>query len=162
MKVYSKIYGDNSQDLIIIHGLFGMSDNWNSLGKRFSENFTVHLIDLRNHGKSPHSDEFNYQVMSDDVFEYMKDYDIQKPIILGHSLGGKVGMKIAFSNPEKILKLPYVRIRIFYVLGTLLIVNLILAYNWIPSSHFIYLMWAAFILFLISLYSHIKMISYEK
>ena len=105
MKVYSKIYGDNSQDLIIIHGLFGMSDNWNSLGKRFSENFTVHLIDLRNHGKSPHSDEFNYQVMSDDVFEYMKDYDIQTPIILGHSLGGKVGMKIAFSNPEKISKL---------------------------------------------------------
>ena len=68
---------------------------------------------------------------------------------------------LAFSS-EKILKLPYVRIRIFYVLGTLLIVNLILAYNWIPSSHFIYLMWAAFILFLISLYSHIKMISYEK
>ena len=68
---------------------------------------------------------------------------------------------LAFSS-EKILKLSYVRIRIFYVLGTLLIVNLILAYNWIPSSHFIYLMWAAFILFLISLYSHIKMISYEK
>ena len=68
---------------------------------------------------------------------------------------------LAFSS-EKILKLPYVRIKIFYVLGTLLIVNLILAYNWIPSSHFIYLMWAAFILFLISLYSHIKMISYEK
>ena len=105
MKLYSKIYGDNPQDLIIIHGLFGMSDNWNSLGKRFSENFTVHLIDLRNHGKSPHSDEFNYQVMSDDVFEYMKDYDIQNPIILGHSLGGKVGMKMAFTNPEKISKL---------------------------------------------------------
>ena len=98
MKLFSKIYGSHSQDLIVIHGIFGMSDNWNSLGKRFAENFKVHLIDLRNHGKSPHSDEFNYQVMSDDVFEYIGDNDIQNPIILGHSLGGKVAMKIAFAR----------------------------------------------------------------
>ena len=105
MKLFSKIYGSHSQDLIVIHGIFGMSDNWNSLGKRFAENFKVHLIDLRNHGKSPHSDEFNYQVMSDDVFEYIEDNYIQDPIILGHSLGGKVAMKIAFANPQKISKL---------------------------------------------------------
>ena len=51
MKLYSKIYGDKAQDLIVIHGLFGMSDNWNSLGRKFSEYFRVHLIDLRNHGR---------------------------------------------------------------------------------------------------------------
>ena len=73
MKLYSKIYGDKGHDLIIIHGLFGMSDNWNTLGKKFSKYCKVHLIDLRNHGRSPHSTEFNYDVMSEDVLEYMQD-----------------------------------------------------------------------------------------
>ena len=105
MKLYSKIYGDKAQDLIIIHGLFGMSDNWNSLGKQFSKYCRVHLIDLRNHGRSPHSDDFNYEVMCGDVLEYMEDNNIEKPIILGHSLGGKVAMKFAFLYPDKIEKL---------------------------------------------------------
>jgi pimeloyl-ACP methyl ester carboxylesterase len=105
MKLYSKIYGDKGQDLIVIHGLFGMSDNWNSLGKQFSKYCKVHLIDLRNHGRSPHSTDFNYEVMCGDVLEYMKDHNIQKPILLGHSLGGKVAMKFAFTYPEKIEKL---------------------------------------------------------
>ena len=55
MKLHSKIYGDKGQDLIVIHGLFGMSDNWNTLGKKFSKYCKVYLIDLRNHGRSPHS-----------------------------------------------------------------------------------------------------------
>lgn len=105
MKLYSKIYGDKAQDLIIIHGLFGMSDNWNSLGKQFSKNCRVHLIDLRNHGRSPHSDIFNYDVMCGDILEYMQDNNIEKSIILGHSLGGKVGMKFAFLYPDKVEKL---------------------------------------------------------
>ena len=105
MKLYSKIYGDKGQDLIVIHGLFGMSDNWNSLGKQFSKYCRVHLIDLRNHGRSPHSDDFNYEVMCGDVLEYMQDNKIEKPIILGHSLGGKVAMKFAFTHTNKIEKL---------------------------------------------------------
>ena len=105
MKLYSKIYGDKGQDLIVIHGLFGMSDNWNSLGKQFAKYCKAHLIDLRNHGRSPHSTDFNYKVMCEDVLEYMKDHNIQKPILLGHSLGGKVAMKFAFTYPEKIEKL---------------------------------------------------------
>jgi len=105
MKLHSKIYGDKGQDLIIIHGLFGMSDNWNSLGKQFAKYCKVHLIDLRNHGRSPHAKEFNYDVMCEDVLEYMADHNIHKPILLGHSLGGKVAMKFAFTYPEKIEKL---------------------------------------------------------
>ena len=105
MKLYSKIYGDKGHDLIIIHGLFGMSDNWNTLGKKFSKYCKVHLIDLRNHGRSPHSTDFDYDVMCDDVFEYMEDNAIVSPIILGHSLGGKVAMKFAFTYPDKIEKL---------------------------------------------------------
>jgi len=105
MKLFSKKYGEKGQDLIVIHGLFGMSDNWNTLGKQFSKYCKVHLVDLRNHGRSPHSAEFNYEVMSDDLKEYMEDHNIQKPILLGHSLGGKVAMKFAFAYPDKIEKL---------------------------------------------------------
>jgi pimeloyl-ACP methyl ester carboxylesterase len=105
MKLHSKIYGDKGQDLIVIHGLFGMGDNWNSLGKKFSKYCKVHLIDLRNHGRSPHSADFNYEVMCEDILEYMEDNDISNPIILGHSLGGKLAMKFAFTHPDKIEKL---------------------------------------------------------
>jgi len=105
MKLHSKTYGDKGQELIVIHGLFGMSDNWNSLGKQFAKYCKVHLIDLRNHGRSPHSEDFTYDVMCEDVLEYMEDHNIQKPILLGHSLGGKVAMKFAFKYPEKTAKL---------------------------------------------------------
>jgi len=105
MKLHSKIHGDKGPDLIIIHGLFGMSDNWNSLGKKFAKYCKVHLIDLRNHGRSPHAEDFDYDVMCDDVLEYMQDNAITNPIILGHSLGGKVAMKFAFTYPDKIEKL---------------------------------------------------------
>ena len=105
MKLFSKIHGDKAQDLIVIHGLFGMSNNWNSLGKQFSKYCRVHLIDLRNHGRSPHAEDFNYDVMCEDVLEYIEDNIIEKPILLGHSIGGKVAMKFAFTHPEKIEKL---------------------------------------------------------
>ena len=105
MELFSKVYGDKGQSLIIIHGLFGMSDNWNSLGKQFSRYYKVHLVDLRNHGRSPHAEEFNYEVMCEDILEYMEANNIDNPIVLGHSLGGKVGMKFAFAYPEKLKRL---------------------------------------------------------
>ena len=105
MKLHSKIHGDKGQDLIVIHGLFGMSDNWNTLAKKYAQYCKVHLIDLRNHGRSPHAKEFNYDVMCEDVLEYMADNNIVHPIILGHSLGGKVAMKFAFTHTSKIEKL---------------------------------------------------------
>ena len=105
MKLHSKIYGDQGPHLIVIHGLFGMSDNWNTLGKQFAKYCKVHLVDLRNHGRSPHSLDFNYEVMSEDLFNYMSDHNILKANILGHSLGGKVAMKYAFTHKEKVEKL---------------------------------------------------------
>ena len=105
MKLHSKKYGDKGQDLIVIHGLFGMSDNWSTLGRKFSKRFKVHLIDLRNHGRSPHSREFNYDVMCEDLIEYIEDYNIKKPLVIGHSLGGKVAMKLAFTHSEILEKL---------------------------------------------------------
>ena len=105
MKLYSKTYGNKDQEIIIIHGLFGMTANWSSFGKKISKYCRAHLIDLRNHGRSPHSEEFNYNVMREDVLEYMNDNNITNPIILGHSTGGKIAMNFAFTYPNKIEKL---------------------------------------------------------
>lgn len=105
MKLFSRKYGDKGYDLIIMHGLFGMSDNWNTIGKQFAKYCKVHLLDLRNHGRSPHSKEFDYEVMCQDLLKYIKDNNLNKPIILGHSLGGKLAMKFAFTHSNMLEKL---------------------------------------------------------
>jgi pimeloyl-ACP methyl ester carboxylesterase len=105
--LHSKIYGAElpGTPLLVFHGLFGMLDNWGSFGKEFGEAFPTHLIDLRNHGKSFHSDEMNLEAMAEDVLQYMKAYDLEKVNLLGHSLGGKTVMWFAISYPEKVEKL---------------------------------------------------------
>ena len=105
MKLFFRKIGEG-QPLIILHGLFGQSDNWNTLAKRFAEqNFQVFTVDLRNHGLSPHSDDFNFQVMSDDIVELISDNKLQKVILIGHSLGGKVAMEFAIKHPDVLDKL---------------------------------------------------------
>src|SRR5437870_13267395 len=92
--------------LIILHGLFGMSDNWMTMSKRFVESgFCVYVPDARNHGRSPHSEEFIYEAMADDVLELMADEKITQASIIGHSMGGKTAMWLACKHPEKISKL---------------------------------------------------------
>lgn len=105
--LHSKIYGEDKAGtpLLVFHGLFGMLDNWGSFGKEFGELMPVHLIDLRNHGKSFHDDEMSLEVMVDDITNYMNAFSIPKAILLGHSLGGKVVMQFAIENPEKVEKL---------------------------------------------------------
>ena len=117
MKLFFKTIGKGSP-LIILHGLFGSSDNWQTLGNKFAEyrscifpdGFEVFLVDQRNHGRSPHSDSWNYQVMSKDLNELIDDNKIKNPIIIGHSIGGKVAMKFALEHPEKIYRLVIVDI----------------------------------------------------
>lgn len=104
MKLYSQISGEGTP-LIIMHGVFGMGDNWQTLGRKWSNDYEVHLLDMRNHGRSPHSDVFSYEAMSDDLLEYMADHSIEKADIIGHSMGGKVAMHFAALNPDKVLKL---------------------------------------------------------
>lgn len=85
-------YG-TGQPLIILHGLFGQSDNWNSLSKLFAEKgFRVFTVDQRNHGLSPHSDEWTYEAMAKDLLQFINSHQLQKPILLGHSMGGKTVM----------------------------------------------------------------------
>lgn len=91
--------------LIIMHGVFGMSDNWSSLGRQWSEDYTVHLLDMRNHGRSPHSANFSYELMADDLLEYLDEHNIEKANIIGHSMGGKVAMLFAVLNPSRVAKM---------------------------------------------------------
>lgn len=102
--LHSKIIG-NGKPLLILHGLFGMSDNWMTLGRHFAEYFEVHLIDLRNHGRSFHDDCMNYEVMSRDIWEYCHHYHLNSVYVLGHSMGGKTAMFWAVQHPEMVEKL---------------------------------------------------------
>ena len=104
MKLFFRKLGEG-QPLVILHGLFGMSDNWLTIGKELSKNYSVFLVDQRNHGQSPHSDVFNYKVMSDDLFEFANEHHLNKAIIIGHSMGGKTAMQFSIEHPEKINKL---------------------------------------------------------
>jgi len=91
--------------MIILHGLFGSSDNWFTIAKTFAETHHVYLIDQRNHGQSPHSDEFNYKILTDDLHEFVKDHQISDAIIIGHSMGGKTAMNFAVKYPSLVQKL---------------------------------------------------------
>ena len=93
------------EPLVILHGLFGSLDNWMTLAKKLSIHFEVFIVDARNHGQSPHSDDFNYDAMADDVYEFLLQNDIVDPIILGHSMGGKTAMQFAMNYPNKLEKL---------------------------------------------------------
>ena len=105
MKLNYRIEGEGAP-MIILHGLFGALDNWLFLAKAFANNGKkVYLIDQRNHGKSPHSQQHTYTLMADDLNEFIEEHQIEKPIILGHSMGGKTAMCFATSYPEKLSKL---------------------------------------------------------
>lgn len=105
--LHSKIYGEKNPGipLLVFHGLFGMLDNWASFGKFMGEYLPVHLIDLRNHGKSFHSPEMSQDDMAHDITHYMEYYGLQKVNLLGHSLGGKAVMQFAVKYPSKVEKL---------------------------------------------------------
>jgi esterase len=104
MNLFFRKFG-GGPPFIILHGLYGSSDNWVSIGRELSAWFEVYLLDLRNHGRSPHSPEHSYKQMAGDLKEFMDDHQIQKAIILGHSMGGKAAMKFACLFPERITHL---------------------------------------------------------
>jgi pimeloyl-ACP methyl ester carboxylesterase len=105
MTIHSRIEGEGIP-MIILHGFLGMSDNWKSLATQFaSAGFQVHALDLRNHGKSFHSEEFNYEVMVEDVKNYIHVHQLTNSIVLGHSMGGKVAMLLATTFPNLVSKL---------------------------------------------------------
>jgi len=104
MNLFYRSFGQGPH-LLILHGLFGLSDNWVSLGHRYAESFTVWIPDLRNHGQSPHHPEMGYLTMVNDIFDFFELHQIEKSAIIGHSMGGKVAMLFATQHPEMISKL---------------------------------------------------------
>ena len=104
MELNFKVFG-SGEPLIILHGLLGSLDNWQTLAKRYAEHFTVFIIDQRNHGRSPHSSEFSYDLLVEDLLAFCETQHLYKTHLLGHSMGGKVAMQFALQHADYIDKL---------------------------------------------------------
>jgi pimeloyl-ACP methyl ester carboxylesterase len=103
MKLFYRHYPSatpQAKTLIILHGLFGSCDNWLTQAKILSQHYHVYTVDQRNHGLSPHSDEFDYNAMANDLMEFVAEHKLQNAIVVGHSMGGKTAMNFALAHPE--------------------------------------------------------------
>ncbi|MBP6386269.1 MAG: alpha/beta fold hydrolase [Pseudarcicella sp.] len=105
MQLFFRKEGTSGTHIIILHGIFGSSDNWLGIGKQLAENHVVYMVDQRNHGQSPHSDIFDYEAMATDLKELIDNENIENPIIIGHSMGGKTVMQFAMLYPESFSKM---------------------------------------------------------
>jgi esterase len=101
MKLFFREYGSGNP-MVILHGLLGSSDNWMPQAKLLGEHYHVYVVDQRNHGQSPHSAEHTYEVMVSDLRQFIKDHELNKPVIIGHSMGGKTAMNFALSDPDNL------------------------------------------------------------
>lgn len=105
MQLHSNSFGEG-KPFIILHGFLGMGDNWKTLAKQFAkEGFQLHLIDQRNHGRSFHSSDFNYELLAKDLKNYCEANNLKDVILLGHSMGGKTAMLFSTLYPELVSKL---------------------------------------------------------
>jgi esterase len=104
MKLFFRVLGQG-EPIVILHGLFGSSDNWLTQAKILGAHYKVYSVDLRNHGQSPHSDEFDYVSMVQDLSEFINTNQIQNPVLIGHSMGGKAAMNFALANQDMLSKL---------------------------------------------------------
>lgn len=104
MKLFFRELG-SGQPFIILHGLMGSADNWLTQAKILANQYHVYMVDQRNHGLSPHNDEFDYKVLANDIKDFINEHAIERPIILGHSMGGKAAMNFAVSNPTMLNRL---------------------------------------------------------
>ncbi len=109
MKLFFREFGEGPP-AIILHGLFGQSDNWVTVGRRIADQFHVYIPDQRNHGQSPHTPVHSFPAMADDLAEFIEEHHLENPVLIGHSMGGKVAMTYALENPGKVSKLVVVDI----------------------------------------------------
>lgn len=103
--MFYRQFGNSKKSIVIAHGLYGCSDNWVSIAKILAQTHSVFAIDLRNHGRSPHSNEHSYAAMSEDLAEFIKSKNIEKPIVMGHSMGGRNVALLAKQYPDLISKI---------------------------------------------------------
>ena len=102
--LYYKIIGEG-EPIIILHGLFGMSDNWASFAKKLARDRMVILVDQRDHGRSAHTEDFNYDLLAEDIVGLMEDNWIHKAVVMGHSMGGKTAINLAHHHPDMVSQL---------------------------------------------------------
>ena len=98
-------YSGEGEPLLILHGLFGSQANWGWHARHLAQRFAVYGLDLRNHGASPHDEHMSYPAMAGDVGEWLDARGMESCHLLGHSMGGKVAMQLAFAEPERVGKL---------------------------------------------------------
>ena len=103
MKLFFREVGDpTNPPIIILHGLFGSSDNWLTISKMIAEKgFYVLSVDQRNHGQSPRNEEFDYDSMAADLHEFIANHKLEAPVLMGHSMGGKTVMQYAMNYPDR-------------------------------------------------------------
>lgn len=109
MQLNYKEFGEGFP-VIILHGLLGSLDNWQSMARQLADDFKVYTLDQRNHGKSPHTQEHTTQAMANDVAGFFEQHGIEKAHLIGHSMGGKTAMQFALDHPERVAKLVVVDI----------------------------------------------------
>jgi len=95
----------DGEALVIAHGLFGSATNWRSLARRLADGRRVYAVDLRNHGRSPHTDTMDYPAMAADVLAFLDARGLERPALLGHSMGGKAVMQVALEHPARVSRL---------------------------------------------------------
>jgi esterase len=117
MELNYKTFGDSGSPVLILHGILGSLDNWQTIARKLGEKFKVFTIDQRNHGRSFHSEEMDYFLLAGDIVEFCRQQDLQKVTIIGHSMGGKAAMLLALEHPELIRQLIIVDIAPVYYDG---------------------------------------------
>ena len=97
--------GAGHAPLVLLHGMLGSSRNWQTAGVDLAERFHVFALDLRNHGRSPHTEAMDYEMMVEDVLTWLDDQRIGPATFVGHSMGGKVAMLLACRHPRRVERL---------------------------------------------------------
>lgn len=111
MKLYFREIGETGPVLVILHGIFGSSDNWLTISKTIAaQGYRILAVDQRNHGQSPRGDDHDYPSMAADLREFLLDHNLEKPVLIGHSMGGKTVMQYAMTYPGTFDKLVVVDI----------------------------------------------------
>lgn len=106
MHLYHRDFGGKSKEpIILLHGLLGSSRNWVTVSRLLADHFHVLALDLRNHGQSPHQLEMTYELMVGDVCHWMDKHGLNNAHFIGHSMGGKVAMLLACTQPKRVKSL---------------------------------------------------------
>jgi esterase len=93
--------GAGNPPMVILHGLLGSSRNWVKAGKALATRFDVFALDLPNHGDSPSMPNMTFDAVAKCILEWMDEHALSAPVLLGHSLGGKVAMRMAGRYPDR-------------------------------------------------------------